>query len=246
MKKNRNDFTMFLGSLNLESYSKQYANVRIVEMDLLLPKKVFSQFNVTKWSALPLEDLYKIYWDTRDFIEFDEFYKIYLSKKRMKILNEFSSCYGFETTAEKKTFYKGLKARIYRTWVSILTQIHAGYTAEFVFGAGTVEMSSELDIQNIDILVNYHGGFGYQVKKKNHMGVKSSRNKGKKLNIPVIELVYDVPDKKIFDSPRKKNGDYRLPYKRFLENELLSRLDNGFIIFKENIFENKKNEIDQV
>jgi hypothetical protein len=64
-------------------------------------------------------------------------------------------------------FYKGLPARIYRTWASIITQIHAGYVAENVFGAGTVSMSEELDHKGADFQVEYKNKIlNYQVKKK--------------------------------------------------------------------------------
>ena len=67
----------------------------------------------------------------------------------------------------EKCFSKGLPARIYRTWASIITQIHAGYVAESVFGEGTVVMSGELDHQGADFQVKYRGKtLNYQVKKK--------------------------------------------------------------------------------
>jgi hypothetical protein len=47
---------------------------------------------------------------------------------------------------------------------------------------------------------------------------------------------------------QKKNSSLKVSYKRCIENKNLSRLDNGFVVFNENIFINfininKKNEI---
>ena len=69
-------------------------------------------------------------------------------------------------------FYKGLKARIYRTWASLITQIQGGYVAESVFGKGTVKMSEALDHKGADIQVNYKGHIlNYQVKKRVLVGL---------------------------------------------------------------------------
>ena len=82
-------------------------------------------------------------------------YKTEIEKFRQKI------------TMCKDCFYRGLPARIYRTWASIITQIHAGYVAESVFGDGTVAMSAELDHQGADFQVNYKNKIlNYQVKKE--------------------------------------------------------------------------------
>jgi len=78
----------------------------------------------------------------------------------------------------EKCFSKGLPARIYRTWASIITQIHAGYVAESVLGEGTVAMSGELDHQGADFQVMYKKeGLKLPVKKKSFSG-EVRRGKG--------------------------------------------------------------------
>jgi len=47
-----------------------------------------------------------------------------------------------------------------------------------------------------------------------------------------------------FACPRKRNGELKKPYQRFVENKELKRLSNGFVIFTREPFEKKKNEID--
>jgi hypothetical protein len=130
-------FEKFLETVDLGSYRKKFMPIKIVEMDL--PKDI---------QALDL--LYKIYWDKRRIIHYELFYEEYkkLYRKNLELFRN-------KTQMCKTCFYKGLPARIYRTWASIITQIHAGYVAESVFGEGTVEMSSELDHQGADFRITY-------------------------------------------------------------------------------------------
>ena len=118
----------------------------------------------------------------------------------------------------KDCFYRGLPARIYRTWASIITQIHAGYVAESVFGTGTVSMSIELDHKGADFQVEYIKRIlNYQVKKKS-LGREVRQEKPKSKN-PLkgefVDIKYEVPSSDYFENPKKKNGDYKLPYERF-------------------------------
>ena len=222
-------FTDFLKTIDLTEYRKRYAKIKIVEMDM--PKNVL---------AIPL--LYTVYWNEKRFIEFEEFYKLYLKKYKIG-LEEFR----ISTTLCKNDFYRGLRARIYRTWSGLITQIHAGYVAEVVFGNGSVSMSPELDYQGADIRVGYKGHFlNYQIKKTSYSGVRSPRPRStsNKLNGDWIYINYEVPNSWYFDNPTTKKGNYRKPYQRFMNDTRFKRLDNGFVIFTENVFLPKKIEID--
>jgi hypothetical protein len=147
----------------------------------------------------------------------------------------------------EKCFSKGLPARIYRTWASIITQIHAGYVAESVFGEGTVAMSGELDHQGADFQVMYKRKvLNYQVKKKSFSG-EVRRGKGgvkTKIEGEFIDINYEVPSSDYFENPKKKDGEYKLPYKRFQDNKELKRFPNGFVVFTPYAFEQKRKEID--
>ena len=142
-------FSDFLQSVDLKFYRAKYRPIKIVEMDL--PKEI---------QAIDL--LYKIYWNEKEFLSFEKFYEEYLKEYNANIKK-----FQEKTGMCEKCFSKGLPARIYRTWASIITQIHAGYVAESVFGENTVAMSSELDHQGADFQVRYKNKIlNYQVKKK--------------------------------------------------------------------------------
>ena len=148
----------------------------------------------------------------------------------------------------KKCFYRGLPARIYRTWASIITQIHAGYVAESVFGDGTVAMSAELDHQGADFQVIYKNKIlNYQVKKATFSReVRREKKSQNQIKGELIDIKYEVPSDDYFKNPKKKDGEYKLPFLRFIENKELKRFPNGFVVFTQFPFERKKKEIDQL
>ena len=184
--------------------------------------------------------LYKIYWDDKKFINYDDFYREYLKQYKIEI-----ESFREKITMCEDCFYRGLPARIYRTWASIITQIHAGYVAESVFGNGTVNMSAELDHKGADFQVSYKDKIlNYQVKKDSFSGVKSNRplpRKGK-LEGESIDIRYEVPI--CLSDPKNKKGEYREPYLRFLEDKRTTALENGFVVFTPQTFIKKKEEID--
>src|SRR3989344_5572124 len=212
-------FDNFLQSVDLKSYRDKYRPIKIVEMDL--PKEVQA-----------INMLYKVYWDQKKFLSFEDFYKEYLDSQKTEI-----ESFRQKITMCEDCFYRGLPARIYRTWASIITQIHAGYVTESIFGEGTVAMSGELD----------HQGADFQVKNKSFSG-EVRRGKGgvkKQIDGQFVDINYEVPSSEYFDNPKKKDGEYKLPYKRFQENKELKRLSNGFVVFAPYAFEQKKKEIDE-
>ncbi|MBI5729022.1 MAG: TaqI family restriction endonuclease [Candidatus Magasanikbacteria bacterium] len=223
------EFGNFLQSVDLEAYRDKYRSIKIVEMDL--PKEIQA-----------INMLYKVYWEKKKFLSFEKFYEEYLQEYKKEISN-----FQEKTGMCKTCFGKGLPARIYRTWASIITQIHAGYVAESVFGDGTVEMSGELDHKGADFQVKYLGKIlNYQVKKKS-LGREVRQEKPKSKNpLPgeFVDIKYEVPSGDYFKNPKKKNGEFKLPYKRFQDNKELRRLPNGFVVFTPHIFEAKKKEID--
>ena len=225
-----NRFENFLQSVDLKSYRDKYRPIKIVEMDL--PKEI---------QAINL--LYKVYWDKKEFLSFEKLYKEYLKEYGTDIKK-----FQEKTGMCKGCFNKGLPARIYRTWASIITQIHAGYVAESVFGEGTVAMSGELDHRGADFQVVYKKKIlNYQVKKKSFSG-EVRRGKGgvkNKIEGEFININYEVPGSDYFENPKKKDGKLKLPYKRFQENKELKRFPNGFVIFTPYAFEQKKKEIDK-
>lgn len=221
-------FEEFLETVDLGSYRKKFMPIKIVEMDM--PKDIQA-----------LDSLYRIYWNERRILPFEKFYKEY-----EKLYNRNLELFRKKTQMCSICFYKGLPARIYRTWASIITQIHAGYVAESVFGEGTVEMSSELDHQGADFRVTYKGKkINYQVKKETFSReVRAEKKAKKQLDGKFIRIVYKVPNFDMILNPYKKKGELRKAFSEFkrdwLDTGRIKVLKNGFTIFTPRIFEEEK------
>lgn len=222
------DFETFLKGIDLSIYREEYRPIKIVEMDL--PRNI---------QAIAL--LYKVYWDEKRFINYHDFYQEYLNVYR-KDIEDFRK----KIMMCRKCFYKGLPARIYRTWASIVTQIHAGYVAEYVFGEGAVNMSEELDHRGADIQVKYKGCIlNYQVKKESmSREVRASKKVKTKITGKFVDIYYHVPSEDYFKNPKRKDGTYKIPYLRFEKDETLERFDNGFVVFTSKVFMETKKKID--
>ena len=221
-------FDKFLQSVNLKTYREKFRPIKLVEMDL--PKEIQA-----------IEILYKVYWDRKKFLSFEDFYNEYLISKKIEL-----EIFRKKITMCKDCFYRGLPARIYRTWASIITQIHAGYVAESVFGDGSVAMSVDLDHQGADFQITYcEKILNYQVKKETHSReVRKQKESKVKLGGEFIDILYNVPTNSIFENPKTKKGEWRKPYKEFMNNKNLKRFKNGFVVFTPYAFEEKKKEID--
>ena len=227
---NLNKFTEFLKSVDLAGYRQKYRPIKIVEMDL--PKEI---------QTIAL--LYKVYWEEKKFIPFDEFYERYHKEK--KVLLE---TFRIKIMMCDKCFYLGLPARIYRTWASLITQIHAGYVAESVFGDGSINMSVELDHEGADFQVTYiRNILNYQVKKESmSREIRKEKNKKIKIQGEFVDIKYYVPSEDVFANPKKLNGEFKAPYLRFVNDKTLQRFDNGFVVFTPQAFLPKKAEIDSI
>ena len=221
-------FEAELEKVELDRHRLEYAPIKLVEMDL--PKSIQA-----------LDALYFVYWQNRWFLDYEGFYKLYAEGYKEE-LEEFR----VRITMCSECFYRGLPARIYRTWASIITQIHAGYVAESVFGEGTVDMSTELDHKGADFTVEYGGRtLNYQVKKETHSREVRRAKKGRShLDGEYIEIEYLVPSREYFENPKKRNGEYKEPYLRFINNKSLRRLPNGFVVFTPLAFEETKRRLD--
>lgn len=222
-------FTDFCEQIDLESYRQKYSRIKTVEMDL--PRSIQA-----------LDTIYENYWDNVNNLAnpptFEEYYKLYYERHREQI-EAFWRTTGFCTDCN--CFPNGLQARIYRTWASLITQIHAGYVAELVFGVGNVKMSTDLDHQGIDILAIHNGTeIKIQVKKDTQRREIARMDRASKGEI--VDIYYVVPID--YDNPyytRKSMAGQLRPWAnefvQFNPNGTMDRLSNGFVVFVPKVFE---------
>jgi hypothetical protein len=216
-------FEDFLLLIPIDKYAK-LRSVKTVEQDLPPDLR-------------PLELFYRFYWDSTDFKSFDEIFDFYWKEKLAPIMDFI-----------KKFFYgcsisfveEGMKARIYRTWMSLLTQYHFQYLWNSLFD-GKLESSAVLDGMGIDAL--YMIGtkkIGIQIKKISFRREVSDRrftNKQKKqadIAVEVPYLVIDLEDLKTkIINPRTQDKTKTESQKALVNfHANFIKLPNGFVIFK--------------
>ena len=223
-----NKFENFLRKIDIQKYA-YLRQIKTVEQNL--PKEL-----------LPLEIFYQHYWETTDFKDYDEVFKVYWSKKRSYI-RKFKKKYFYGC---KLQFVKeGFKARLYRIWMSILTQFHFQYLWNALF-AEKLESTPELDMQGIDGVVELKGKkVGIQVKKVSYRREASNRRftrrQQERADI-IVEVPYLVIDKEELKSklenPRVRESTKdkcRKALEVFDENFI--KFDNRFVIFRREYIE---------
>lgn len=224
------EFNHFLTNIDLDHYRELYSHIKLVELDM--PKEI---------QALPA--IYELYWDNKsNWLRFEDFYEEY--KKPIKLsLNDFMKTTQFS----KETFEKGLPARIYRTWASLITQIQGGYVCGEIYGYENVLMSSELDWKGIDFRIKsgnriadiqikkqtYSAGGMGSLTRQARYGIRNNRS-GDTINI--IEYEVAPPNR------YKQNGEKTKPFMTWCNRyyQTLDLLDNGFVIFKKDMFKKDK------
>lgn len=208
----------FLGGVDLPKYREKYARIKLVELDM--PRHI-----------QPIRHLYREYWERRArFPSYENFYGMY-SGELAKELETFRK----EAMFSKETFYRGLPARIYRTWASLLTQIQGGYAAEIIYGKGSVSMRAELDYAGIDMqIADGAGTVNIQVKKESMSREIRAPWQFTRKQTKIVVVTYEVPGK----GPLTKTGKPCKPFNDWREKwrGKLERLDNGFIIFLPDMF----------
>lgn len=216
-------FDAFVKTIDLEKYRLKYSHIKIVEMDLPV-------------NIQALKTIYKYYWseiDINNIPSFEEYYELYYNDCKEDI-----RAFQVKTEMCEDCFNKGLKARIYRTWASLITQIHAGYVAENVFGSGSVEMNDILDHSGKDFVITFNNKtIPIQVKKETH---RPEARIIRKDSDDIIFIYYCVPSKKDFEQPYYvRTGQIKpqmLDFVKYSNDGILDRYDNGFVVFTEKVF----------
>jgi hypothetical protein len=218
-------FRDFLGKIPLVKYREELKDIKWVEQDL--PKEI-----------LPLRSIYKYYWEKREFLDFEEWFEkfwreINEDQESKKALKKFKKYYFNRTIKENGWFKKGFKARMYRTWISILTQLDFCYMFEYICEKEgrnfKIECNAELDMKGIDAKV---GETYFQIAKITHR--KEARPGKRKMKIiQVPYAVFDIEEfQKKIQSPRTRNKE---KYRKLLQafEKYFDVLENGFVVFKE-------------
>ena len=224
-KRDVKKFEKFLKEIDIEKYA-YLRQIKTVEQDL--PREL-----------LPLEIYYRYYWNTTDFKDYDEIFTIYWSEKLNPYIYEFIKKYFYGCSLQ--FVEEGFKARLYRIWMSILTQFHFQYLWNALFDERLVS-SADLDMLGIDAIVELNNvKTAIQVKKVSYRREASDRRftrRQQNYADIVVEVPYLVVDteelKSKLANPRVKEST-KIKCKNALKvfNKNFIKLNNGFVIFRE-------------
>ncbi|MBC7329471.1 TaqI family restriction endonuclease [bacterium] len=177
-------FRRFLESIPLDKYREELRDVKWVEQNLY--KEI-----------LPLESIFKYYWEKREFLSFEDWFENFWTEintipEKKEALEKFKRYYFNRRLEENDWFKKGFKARMYRTWVSLLTQLDFCYVFEYVASKKNLNLplicDAELDARGIDAMVN---DICFQIAKISER--KEARaGKTKRKIVPILYAVYDL------------------------------------------------------
>lgn len=219
-------FEAFLRNLPLENYAP-LRKIKTVEQDLPRP-------------LIPLDLFYALYWENEaDFPPYEEAFARYWEERRCPHITDFIEKYFYGCSVE---FVKeGLRARLYRIWLSVLTQFQFQYLWNALFPNLPLESTAELDQAGIDAKVTINGiAVGLQVKKVSYRREVSSRRftqRQQRLVSVLAEIPYLVINaeklEQQLESPRVKpesKEKKRRLLKEFYENFV--KYPNGFVAFK--------------
>lgn len=224
-------YRKFLQTISLSRYREKLQKIKWVEQDL--PNEM-----------LPLKSIYHYYWETRNFVDFESWFsafweKLHANMETLQVVKHFKKYY-FDKD-DNGWFKKGFKARMYRTWVSLLTQLDFCYMLAYISERQNkilnLECNAELDRKGIDLRI---GNVGFQVKKVNQRKeARRAAQTKKKKGIDVITIPYPVYN--IEEIERKTESsrvvaENRAAYGRTLKSfyKYCEILHNGFVVFSEN------------
>jgi len=216
-------FRSFLQGIDMDKYSN-LRTIKTVEQDL--PDQLF-----------PLDLYYKYYWETTDFRDFDQVFEEYWTEKIAEIF-KFIEVYFYGCSIQ--FVQEGLRARMYRIWMSILTQFDFQYLWNSLY-PGELISNPTLDKTGIDAIVNLDSTkIGIQIKKISYRREASQRRftqrqqKQADVIVEVPYLVIDVADSlSKLHSPRT-HVQTKEKLKKILQifTANFDVLPNGFVVFK--------------
>ena len=230
------EYRKFLESIPLNRYREELKDIKWVEQDL--PKEM-----------LPLASIFKYYWEERQFLIFDEWFETFWEElnanpQSKETLKQFKRYYFDKNN--NGWFKKGFKARMYRTWVSVLTQLDFCYMFEYICAKEgknlQLECNAELDAKGIDARIN---NIGFQIAKISQR--KEARTAGgKKTVVTIPYAVFNIEEfERRCESPRVKD---KRGYQKALSSfyKYFIRLQNGFVVFNENYIKSIIDNVDNI
>lgn len=134
-------YRQFLESIPLASYREELKDIKWVEQDLV-------------HTLYPLASIYENYWETQNFLSFEDWFSSFWKEINLKQAQKLDDLK--ELVRAHRKFYEdkingdlnnklflGFKARMYRTWVSVLTQLDFCYLFKSICAKNSKDLPLE-------------------------------------------------------------------------------------------------------
>ena len=224
-------YRYFLETIPLDEYRKKLKDIKWMEQDLV-PQ------------LFPLKSIYTNYWEGADFLSFEDWFDKFWNElqqnqpQKIKDLKELVRAHRkfyedkVNNNLNNKVFL-GFKARMYRTWISVLTQLDFCYMFEHICAKEgkdlQLESNAELDAQGIDARIN---DIGFQIAKISQRKEAAKILRKKKV-VLIPYVVWDIDElKQKLQNPKTR---IKSIYQKMINSfeKYFVRLENGFIVFRE-------------
>jgi hypothetical protein len=229
-------YRAFLKTIPLAEYSDKYRPVKWVEQDL---RKILVQ--------AMLDSLYQSFWHGTKFPGFSDWFgtfwkSIHTTPNLHESLQEFTRYYFNREDVSRDTWFKlGFRARLYRIWVSFLTQLDLCYTVDKVSETrgqkSRVQVSTKMDQMGVDLVL---GPLEIGVSKTSQRKEARLGKSGRTLVLvpyPVWDL--DAIRRRADPQNTRVTTQSKQKYQKQLStfNEYYIRLPNGFVVFADRVAE---------
>jgi len=232
-----NSYRKFLESIPLDEFRDKFKNVKWVEQDL--PRELLPQWLI-----------FHCYWDTQNFLDFEPWFEelwqaLHSNPTSAAVLKDFKK-YHFDKNNDG-WFKLGFKARMYRTWTAVLTQLDFCYMFAYVChkqGKGVdLEANAELDISGVDLRV---GNIDFQVGKITQRKEARSAAVERRNRIQIPYAVFNVDEYKRKSLSSRVSPSSRIAYGNALRafNKYFVLLKNRFVVFSEHYVEQVVRNLD--
>lgn len=219
-------YRKFLESIPLDDYREKFRIVKWVEQDL--PRDL-----------LPQGSIFRHYWHEQNFIDFESWFEDFWEELQTDVmsvaaLKDFKKYY-FDKNNDG-WFKLGFKARMYRTWTAVLTQLDFCYMFAYVCHkqgrSVNLEANAELDISGIDLRV---GNIDFEVGKITQRKEARSAAAARRNRIRIPYAVFNVGEYERKSHSSRVSPSSRIEYRNALQafHKYFVLLKNGFVVFSE-------------
>ena len=230
-------YRRFLESIPLNEYREKFRIIKWVEQDL--PRDL-----------LPQGSIFRHYWHKQNFLDFESWFEDFWGELQSDTtsataLKDFKKYY-FDKNNDG-WFKLGFKARMYRTWTAVLTQLDFCYMLAHICDKHNkkvkLEANAGLDISGIDLRV---GSLDFEVSKITQRKEARSAATARRNRIRIPYAVFNIDEYGRLSQSSRVSSSNRIKYHNALQafHKYFLLPKNGFVVFGEHYVDQVAKNLD--